>query len=66
VRAGQLVTALYAVTPPPVPVHLMHAQSRLVVPKIRAFVDLAMPMLRSTLADLEFRPARTDVRKQTC
>jgi DNA-binding transcriptional LysR family regulator len=53
VHAGRLVTILDAFTPPPVPVHLVHAQSRLVAPKIRAFVDFATPMLRSTLAALE-------------
>lgn len=52
VRAGRLVTVLDAVTPPPVPVHLVHAQSRLVAPKIRAFVDFATPLLRETLAGL--------------
>jgi DNA-binding transcriptional LysR family regulator len=52
VRAGRLVTVLDAVTPPPVPVHLVHAQSRLVASKIRSFIDFATPLLRSTLQDL--------------
>lgn len=55
IRAGRLVTVLDDVTPPPVPVHLVHAQSRLVAPKIRAFADFATPMLRSRLAALELR-----------
>src|SRR5206468_127750 len=52
VRSGRLVTVLDPFTPPSVPVHLVHAQSRLVAPKIRAFVDFSTPMLRSTLAGL--------------
>lgn len=55
VHAGRLVTVLNSVTPPPVPVHLVHAQSRLVAPKIRSFVDFATPVLRSTLASLDLR-----------
>ncbi len=56
VRRGTLVTVLEDFTTPPVPVHLVHAQSRLVAPKIRAFVDFATPVLRSTLASLELSP----------
>jgi DNA-binding transcriptional LysR family regulator len=57
VRSGRLVTVLDPFTPPPVPVHLVHGQSRLVAPKIRSFVDFATPILRSTLAGLELRPS---------
>jgi DNA-binding transcriptional LysR family regulator len=58
VREGRLVTVLDAFTPPPVPIHLVHAQSRLVAPKIKAFVGFATPLLRSTLAGLALAPAR--------
>ena len=57
VRGGRLVTVLDGFTPPPIPVHLVHAQSRLVAPKIRAFVDFATPMLRATLAGLALERA---------
>ncbi|WP_293864579.1 LysR family transcriptional regulator [uncultured Alsobacter sp.] len=56
VRAGRLVTVLDEVTPPPVPVHLVHAQSRLVAPKIRSFVDFSTPLLRATLQALTIGP----------
>jgi DNA-binding transcriptional LysR family regulator len=56
VRGGRLVALLDPFTPPPVPVHLVHAQSRLVAPKIRAFVDFATPMLRASLASLSLYP----------
>jgi DNA-binding transcriptional LysR family regulator len=56
VRSGRLVTLLDAFTPPPVPVHLVHAQARLVAPKIRAFVDFAAPLLRETLDRLALVP----------
>ena len=57
VRNGSLITVLDAFMPPPVPVHLVHGQSRLVAPKIRAFVDFATPVLRSTLTQLALAPA---------
>lgn len=57
VRSGRLVTVLDPFTPPPIPVHLVHAQSRLVAPKIRAFVDFATPILRTTLAGLALERA---------
>lgn len=56
VRSGSLVTLLDAYTPPPVPVHLVHAHSRLIAPKIRAFVDFAAPLLRETLDRLTLIP----------
>ena len=56
VGSGRLVMLLDSFTLPPVPVHLVHAQSRLVAPKIRAFVDFATPILRATLASLALCP----------
>ena len=38
--------------PEPIPVHLVSPYGRLAVPKVRAFVDFAMPRLRASLANL--------------
>lgn len=52
VREGRLVTVLDSATPPPVPVHLVYPQSRLIAPKLRAFVDFVTPRLKDTLERL--------------
>jgi hypothetical protein len=48
--------------PPPVPVHLVSPFGRLSVPKVRAFVDFAMPRLRARFAsfakEVEMAPAK--------
>lgn len=49
IREGALVQILEEFTPPAVPVHLVHSQSRIVSPKVRAFVDFAAPRLRQML-----------------
>lgn len=49
---GSLVPVLEAFTPPPAPVHLVHAHGRLVAPKVRAFLDHAAPRLQESLAAL--------------
>jgi DNA-binding transcriptional LysR family regulator len=36
--------------PAPVPVQIVHPHARLLAPKIRAFVDFAVPLLRKRLA----------------
>lgn len=56
VRAGRLVTVLDAMTPPSVPVHLVFPQNRLLAPKLRAFVDFAVPRLSATVALLSLPP----------
>lgn len=43
--AGTLVTVLEENSPPAVPVQIVYPQSRLVAPKVRAFVDFAAPRL---------------------
>ncbi|NML14688.1 LysR family transcriptional regulator [Azohydromonas caseinilytica] len=48
--AGQLVRVLREWEPPPVQVSLVHAQARLLSPRIRAFMDWAVPRLRERLA----------------
>jgi DNA-binding transcriptional LysR family regulator len=52
IAAGRLTPVLAAYTPPPVAVQLVHPQSRLVAPKVRAFVDFAVPRLKEVLRRL--------------
>jgi DNA-binding transcriptional LysR family regulator len=52
IRQGRLVPVLTDVTPPPVPVHLVFPQSRLLAPKLRAFVDFTTPRLKRELDEL--------------
>lgn len=52
IRQGRLVPVLEDLTPPSVPVHLVFPQSRLLAPKLRAFVDFAVPRLKQSLDDL--------------
>lgn len=53
VRAGELAIILEADEPPPLPVHLITPERRLSVPKVRAFVDFAIPRLRAAFARLK-------------
>ena len=50
VRQGQLQIVLADAEPAPIPVHLVSPYGRLAVPKVRAFVDFAMPRLRARFA----------------
>ena len=50
--AGQLEIVLGGDEHPPLPVHLVSPQGRLSVPKVRAFVDFAVPRLRPAFAQL--------------
>lgn len=52
VRAGALQLVLIDDEHPPYPVHLIAPQGRLSVPKVRAFVDFAVPRLRAQFARL--------------
>jgi DNA-binding transcriptional LysR family regulator len=47
---GSLEIVLKDHEPPPLPVHLIAPHGRLTVPKVRAFVDMALPRLRSHFA----------------
>jgi DNA-binding transcriptional LysR family regulator len=47
---GRLVRILEAFEPPPLPVHVVYPEARLSAAKTRAFVELAVPHLRATLA----------------
>jgi DNA-binding transcriptional LysR family regulator len=50
VAAGQLKILLAGDEYPPLPVHLVSPHGRLSVPKVRAFVDFALPRLRPAFA----------------
>jgi DNA-binding transcriptional LysR family regulator len=52
VRDGALAILLADDEPPKLPVHLIVPQGRLSVPKVRAFVDFAVPRLRAHFARL--------------
>jgi DNA-binding transcriptional LysR family regulator len=52
VREGQLKILLSADEHPPVPAHVIAPHGRLSVPKVRAFVDFAVPRLRSQFSQL--------------
>ena len=52
VRDGALRVVLAAAEPPPRPVHLLTPEGRLAIPKVRAFVDFAVPRLKAEFARL--------------
>jgi DNA-binding transcriptional LysR family regulator len=52
VRAGELEILLADDEDPPIPVHVLAPTGRLAVPKARAFVDFAVPRLRSYFSGL--------------
>ncbi|HRE19983.1 MAG TPA: LysR family transcriptional regulator [Rhabdaerophilum sp.] len=52
IREGSLVPVLDEFIPPAVPVSLVYPQTRLISPKVRAFVDFATPRLRTALDKL--------------
>ncbi|MFC5525851.1 LysR family transcriptional regulator [Rhodanobacter ginsengisoli] len=52
IEQGLLRIVLADAEPAPTPVHLVSPYGRLAVPKVRAFVDFALPRLRSQFADL--------------
>lgn len=49
-KASKLVPVLDSCSPPAIPVHLIYAQRRIIAPKVRAFIDFAVPRLRASLA----------------
>lgn len=59
IERGSLMPVLGRYAPPPVPVQLVHLQSRLVAPKVRAFIDFAAPRLKDILRRLPPIPARS-------
>lgn len=52
IRAGTLVEVLAGLDQPDLPVHLVYPHSRLVAPKLRAFMDYACPLIAARLAQL--------------
>jgi DNA-binding transcriptional LysR family regulator len=52
VRAGELEIVLAGHEPAALPVHVITPQGRLAVPKVRSFIDFAVPRLRSHFARL--------------
>jgi DNA-binding transcriptional LysR family regulator len=50
VKEGRLKIVLADAEHPPLPVHLLTPPGRMTVPKVRAFVDFAVPRLRSEFA----------------
>lgn len=52
IKAGTLVPVLQSYTPDAVPVQIVYPQSRILAPKIRAFVDFSAPRLRAALDGL--------------
>lgn len=52
IAEGRLAAVLMRHAPPPVPVQVVYLQSRLVAPKVRAFVDFAAPRLTERLRRL--------------
>ena len=59
--SGQLEIVLAADEYPPLPVHLVSPQGRLAVPKVRAFVDFAVPRLRPAFARLAETSRRSEL-----
>jgi DNA-binding transcriptional LysR family regulator len=57
VAAGELEVLLADAEYPALPVHLVAPQGRLSVPKVRAFVDFAVPRLRPAFAELAGKTA---------
>jgi DNA-binding transcriptional LysR family regulator len=55
IREGRLVPVLLGLCPPAVPVQLVYPESRLVAPKVRAFIDYAAPRIRAALDELKPR-----------
>ena len=51
IREGRLVSLLPAFAQAPVPVNIVYAQRRLVMPKVRAFIDFAAPKLAAALSE---------------
>lgn len=49
IRSGTLVPVLEDYTPHAVPIHLVYAQSKLVAPKVRAFLDFSADRLRTKI-----------------
>ena len=58
IREGRLAPVLLNLCPPAVPVQLLYPESRLVAPKVRAFIDYAAPRLRAGLQEVGTKTAQ--------
>ena len=58
IREGRLQIVLSKDEDPPVPAHLLAPQGRFSVPKVRAFVDFAVPRLKRYFAQLSSEASR--------
>jgi DNA-binding transcriptional LysR family regulator len=65
IRQGLLQVVLADAEPAPLPVHIISPYGRLAVPKVRAFVDFALPRLRSRFASLAKEAANPPVKAIT-
>jgi DNA-binding transcriptional LysR family regulator len=52
-RSGALVRVLHDFEPPPLPVHIVYPENRLIAAKTREFIDMAVPGLRAALDRIE-------------
>ena len=52
IKAGELTPVLQDFQPPPLPVSFVYSPNRFMPVKLRAFLDFALPRLRSRLGDL--------------
>jgi DNA-binding transcriptional LysR family regulator len=52
IRSGELVPLLQEFQPPPMPISFVYSPHRFMPVKLRAFLDFALPRLRSRLSDL--------------
>jgi DNA-binding transcriptional LysR family regulator len=59
IREGRLVPVLLNLCPPAIPVQLAYPESRLVAPKVRAFIDYAAPRIRAALQEVRAREKAT-------
>ena len=59
IREGRLVPVLLNLCPPAIPVQLVYPESRLVAPKVRAFIDYAAPRIRAALQEVRAREKAT-------
>lgn len=62
IRDGRLVPVLLSLCPPPAPVQLVYPESRIVAPKVRAFIDYAAPRVRMALEEL--RPQEKAIKRK--
>jgi DNA-binding transcriptional LysR family regulator len=58
-RSGELVRVLPSYEPAPLPVHLVTPAASAKTAKVRAFIELALPILRRAMTEAAVEPAKT-------